>query len=383
MRTQIHTMKKLLSFILIAFLFLNCSNSDNTNDDPQPQTESTFYKGMDLSFQSELENYNVIYNDANGNPIDLLDYVANNGTNLIRLRLWHTPQNSQNTLAKVKAYAQRIKEKNMDFLLDLHYSDTWADPGNQTPPVAWQSMSNEDIRVAIYNYTKDVIQQLKNQNTLPKIIQIGNETDSGFLWDYGRVWNTFADNWPNYATLVSEAIRAIRETDTNNSVKIMLHHSSVENAIYFFNELQPFNLDFDIIGLSYYPQFQTHNLNTVQSKLNELANTFNKEIMMVEVAYPFTFQFDDNLNNFIGNSSQILTEFSATPQGQKAYFEWLVSAIKAIPNDKGIGFCYWAPDWVAFTGNDVTSTNGSSWENQCMFDFDHNVLPVFDVFRTN
>ncbi len=377
-------MKNLLLFMFIATLVFGCNNSDNSiEEDAQPQFEQKFYKGMDLSFQSELEEYNVVYKDANGNPIQLLDYVANNGTNLVRLKLWHTPQDGQNTLADVKAYAQRIKSKNMDFLLDIHYSDTWADPGQQTPPLAWQSMTNEQIRVAIYDYTKDAVQQLKNQNTLPKIIQIGNETDSGFLWNYGRVWDAFSNNWPNYATLVSEAIRAIREVDTNDSVKIMLHHSSVENAVYFFNELQVYNLDFDIIGLSYYPQFQTHNLNVVQSKLNALATTFNKEILMVEVAYPFTLLWDDSSNNYIGDSSQILTEFTATPEGQKAYLEWLVSTIKAIPNDKGIGFCYWAPDWVSFEGNETTSTNGSAWENQCLFDFEHKSLPAFDVFRNN
>ena len=377
-------MKNLTISILLVLLVFNCNSStDDATDDSPPVAESTFYKGMDLSFQSELEDYNVEYKDANGASVELLDFVANNGTNLVRLKLWHTPENGENSLADVKSYAQRVKAKNMDFLLDFHYSDTWADPGSQTPPVAWQNMTNEEIRIAIYQYTKDVVQQLKNQNTLPKIIQIGNETDSGFLWDYGRVWDSFSNNWPNYAELVSEAIRAIREVDTNDTVKIMLHHSSVENSIYFFDELLPYNLDFDIIGLSYYPQFQIRNLNLIQSKLNTLATTFDKEILMVEVAYPFTFQWDDNSNNFIGDSSQILTEFTATPQGQKAYLEWLVTTIKAIPNNKGIGFCYWAPDWVAFEGNEATSTNGSAWENQCMFDFEHKALPVFDVFRSN
>ncbi len=383
-------MKNLTYLIFLVVLLFNCSNSndsaddstDDLTDDVIPQPEAVFYTGMDLSFQPELEDYNVVYQDANGNTVQLLDYAATNGTNLVRLKLWHTPQGGLNSLNAVKSYAQRIKAKNMDFLLDFHYSDTWADPGHQAPPVAWQTMSNEQIKEAIYQYTKDVVQQLKNQNTLPKIIQIGNETDSGFLWDYGRVWDSFSGNWPNYASLISEAVRAIREVDTDDSIKIMLHHSSVENAIYFFNELQPYNLDFDVIGLSYYPQFQTHNLNIVQSKLNELSTTFNKDIMLVEVAYPFTFQWDDNSNNYIGDNSQILSEFSATPEGQKAYFEWLVAAIKAIPNDKGIGFCYWAPDWVAFNGNESTSTNGSAWENQCMFDFDHKALPIFDVFRS-
>lgn len=365
-------------------VFWSCNNSENNSENNNPpEQEITFYKGMDLSFQTELENYNVDYKDASGNPIQLLDFVKEKGSNLVRLKLWHTSQDGENTLNDVKAYAQRVKAKDMDFLLNLHYSDYWADPGTQTLPVAWQNMDLNEVKIAIYNYTKDVVLQLKNQNTLPEIIQIGNETDSGFLWDFGKVWNEYQDNWPNYASLVEEAIRAIRDVDTDNTVTIMLHHSSVENAIWFFTELESYNLDFDMIGLSYYPQFQIKDLDLVQSKINELATTFNKDILMVEVAYPFTFNWNDNSNNYIGDSSQILSEFPATPQGQKAYFEWLFQTIKSIPNNKGKGFCYWAPDWVAFTGNEITSTNGSAWENQCMFNFDHEALPIFDVFNHN
>jgi arabinogalactan endo-1,4-beta-galactosidase len=355
---------KFTYLLILLILVSSCSSLDNSDD--STRNTQTFYKGMDLSFQSELEDYNVAYKDEDGNPVELLDFVKSKGTNLVRLKLWHTPQDGENSLADVKAYAQRIKAKNMDFLLDFHYSDYWADPGTQTPPAAWQNMTIDQVKVAIYNYTRDVITQLKAQNTLPEMIQIGNETDSGFLWDYGKVWNEFNNNWVNYAGLVAEAIRAVREVDTQNEVQIMLHHSSVENAIFFFNELQPYNLDFDIIGLSYYPQFQIRDLDLVASKLNELATTFNKDILMVEVAYPFTLQWDDDETNYIGSLDQILTEFSPTPQGQKTYFEWLVTTIKNIPNNKGIGFCYWAPDWVAFNGNDVTSTSGTSWENQCV-----------------
>ncbi len=379
MKNQVYT----LVFFVLVFVF-SCNNSeDKSENNNPPEQEISFYKGMDLSFQTELEDYNVEYKDASGNAIELLDFVKDNGTNLVRLKLWHTSQDGENTLNDVKAYAQRIKAKNMDFLLNIHYSDYWADPGTQTPPVTWQNLNFNEVKTAIYSYTKDVVMQLKNQNTLPEIIQIGNETDSGFLWDFGKVWNEFQDNWPNYATLVDEAIRAIREVDTENTVNIMLHHASVENAIWFFTELESYNLDFDMIGLSYYPQIQIKDLDLVQSKINELATTFNKDILMVEVAYPFTLNWDDNSNNYIGDSSQILSEFHATPLGQKLYFEWLVQAIKNIPNNRGKGFCYWAPDWVAFTGNETTSTNGSAWENQCMFNFNHEALPVFDVFNDN
>ena len=372
---------KHLYLITLFLVVFSCSKNDDSNGGNDESNK--FYKGMDLSFQSELEDYNIEYKDANGNSVQLLDFVKSKGTNLVRLKLWHTPQDGENSLADVKAYAQRIKSKNMDFLLNFHYSDYWADPGTQTPPAAWQNLSIEQVKNSIYNYTRDVITQLKAQNTLPDMIQIGNETDSGFLWNFGRVWGSFDDNWPNYTGLVSEAIRAVRDVDTENKVKVMLHHSSVENAIFFFNELQAYNLDFDVIGLSYYPQFQIQDLNLVASKLNELASTFGKDILMVEVAYPFTLQWDDNQTNYIGSLDQTLSEFSPTPEGQKAYFEWLIQTIKNIPNDRGIGFCYWAPDWVAFNGNENTSTNGSAWENQCLFDFEHKALPALDIFNRN
>lgn len=366
-------------WIICLIILTSCSSNDDSND----ATSNQLYKGMDLSFQSELENYDLNYKDEDGNSVELLDFVKSKGTNLVRLKLWHTPQDGQNGLEDVKTYAQKIKARNMDFLLDFHFSDYWADPGTQTPPIAWQDMNIDQLKVAIYNYTKDVVEQLKVQNTLPDIVQIGNETDSGFLWDFGRVWGNFSNNWDNYTDLVSEAIRAVRDVDTEGKARIMLHHSSVENAIFFFNELEPYNIDFDIIGLSYYPQFQTKDLDLVASKLNELANNFDKDILMVEVAYPFTLQWNDNLTNYIGSLDQILVEFSPTPQGQKAYFEWLIQTIKNIPNNHGIGFCYWAPDWVAFEGNEVTSTNGTSWENQCLFDFDLKALPALETFNPN
>ncbi|MBR9845018.1 MAG: arabinogalactan endo-1,4-beta-galactosidase [Algicola sp.] len=375
---------KYLILLILFFLMVSCSSDDSKEQQNNPPEDvSMFYKGMDLSFQSELEDYNLNYKDENGTPVELLDFVSEKGTNLVRLKLWHSPQDGENSLEDVKTYAQRVKAKQMDFLLNFHYSDFWADPGTQTPPLAWQNMTQEALRIAIYDYTKDVVTQLKNQNTLPEIIQIGNETDSGFLWNYGKVWGDFSNNWSNYAALVKEAIRAVKEVDTENSVKIMLHLSNLENAIFFFNELSTFNVDYDIIGLSYYPQFHTKDLNLVRSKLNELASTFNKDILMVEVAYPFTLNWNDNLGNYIGYENQILSQFSATPEGQKAYFTWLVNTIKNIPDNRGIGFCYWAPDWVAFSGNQNTSTSGSAWENQCMFDFNLNALPVFDIYKTN
>lgn len=364
-------------FLFGALIVLSCSG-----DDAKSNVESEFIKGMDLSFQPELENYNVTYKDENGNPVELLPFVSEKGTNLIRLRLWHTPQNGLNGLSQVKAYALKIKQQNLKFMLDIHFSDTWADPGSQTPPESWQNLTLEEIKNEVYFYTKEVLTQLKTQNTTPEFVQIGNETDSGFLWNYGKVWDEFNDNWANYAALVNKASQAVREV-TGNETLIILHHSSVENASYFFEELANFSVDYDVIGLSYYPQFQTKDLNLVQSKLNTLADTFDKKIMIIEIAYPFTLEWQDNAVNYIGFQNQIIPQYPATPQGQKDFLQKIASILKNIPNNKGIGFCYWAPDWVAFPGNETTSTAGSAWENQCLWDFDHKALPALEVFSEN
>ncbi len=366
---------------LLCLIILTSCNS-NTEEEliyPIPEIK-TFYKGMDLSFQMELESYNLPYKDKNNNPIQVLPFVKQNGCNLVRLKIWHTPLDGQNTLEKIKAYALKLKAQQLNFLLDFHYSDYWADPSNQTPPVAWQNLTQEQIRQELYLYTKNVLTELKNQGTMPKIVQIGNETDSGFLWNYGKVWGQFSNNWNNLAVFYKKATQAVREVN-GNETKILLHHSSVENSIYYFNELVPFNIDYDIIGLSYYPQFQIKDLDLVQTKLNTLASTFNKEIMIVEVAYPFTLSFNDNSINYIGSINQIIQQYPATPNGQKEFMLKIISILKNIPNEKGIGFCYWAPDWVAFSGNQSTSTVGSSWENQCLWDFDLKALPAFETFQ--
>jgi len=370
---------RILPIVLLTFA-LGCSDSEETPYVPTPApTPSAYFKGMDLSFQSELESYDPVYKTNGGTPVDLLEFVNVSGVNLVRLKLWHTSENGQNTLNQVLAYALKIKQNNMKFMLDIHYSDTWADPGHQTPPAAWDGLTQAQVQTEVYDYTKDVLTAFKNQGTMPDFVQIGNETDSGFLWDYGKVWDDFADNWPNYAALVSKGIEAVRFVN-GDETKIVLHHSKVENAVYFFNELAPFNLDFDVIGLSYYPQFQTKDLTVVQTKLNQLAATFDKEIMIVEVAYPFTLGWDDSLNNFIGSADQIIPAYPATPDGQRNFLNQIDAVMRSIPNNKGIGWIYWAPDWVAFDGNEATTTGGSSWENQALWDFDHKALPAMEAF---
>lgn len=372
-------MKKMLFWIGFFFIF-SCSKSENSA--PNLPVEIGFYKGLDLSFQSELEAYPIDYKDIGGNSISILPFANQNGVNLIRLRLWYNPQNGQNDFLSVKKYALKLKQNNLKFLLDIHYSDTWADPSQQNPPAMWKNLSFDDLKIAIYNYTNQIMTDLKKQGTPPDFVQIGNEIDSGFLWNFGKVWNQFNNNWSNYASLVQSAAQAVRAVN-GIQTKIILHHSNIENAVYFFEKMKPYSIDYDVIGLSYYPQFGNKNLNVIQSKLDNLASTFDKKIMIVEAAYPFSMGWQDGANNIVGTTAGLISEYPATDLGQHDFLQKMISIVKKIPNQKGIGLVYWAPDWVSFSGNTTTSTGGSAWENQCLWDFDHRALPAFEVFKTN
>jgi len=384
---------KNIAFIIILLLFLSCQKDDkpewNPPVDPPDTSDSTFYTGMDLSYQPFLDDYNVDYRDENGVLINnLFQWVKDNGVNLVRVRLFHTPNPSDailsaSSLENVIDLCKKIKATGNNIFLDIHYSDKWADPGQQSPPAAWQDLSFELLQDSIFNYTKYVLTTMKTQNVLPQVVQIGNETNSGFLWDQGKLWIGDDDNWLAYTTLVKSAMNAVDDVETENSVaiKTMIHIAGTNGANYFFQKLEEYNVSWDMIGLSHYHDWHTQDLNALQRGLNELAANYKKPIMIVETRYPFTLGWNDWTNNVVGSEDHLITGYPATPEGQKAYFDNFVEILKTVPNNLGVGFVWWAPDMVAFDG--PQSRNGSHMENVCTWDFENKALPVFDVFRKN
>ncbi len=379
--------KKIISRItsvtlaLALMLLFSCCNkneeTNNLNPPVPPETDSVYYRGMDLSFQPEIEDWQTKYYDENGNEVELLSYLAEKGVNLIRLKLWHTPDTSYNGLESVLQYASKASVHNMEILLDFHYSDTWADPGKQFLPAAWEGLTISQLNDSVYAYTKSVLQRFKEEGVMPSMVQIGNETNSGFLWDQGRVGGAFDNNWINYSSLVKSAINGINEVDENQEIKIMLHFAGLDGAIWFFDNNSQYLVDFDIIGLSYYSLWHGNDLSVFQTQLNEIAGRYSKEIMVVETGYPWSLGWNDWTNNFFGSEDQLIAGYPATPEGQKLFMEQLNSIITGL-GKQGLGYCYWAPEWVAFKGPEAD--NGSVWENVTVFDFDNKVLPVIEVF---
>jgi len=342
--------------------------------------EDNIIKGIDISSLQQIEDSNGKFYE-NGTEKDPLEIFKENGINTVRLRLWHNPQSGYNNFSKTLMFTQRIKNMGLKFILDFHYSDSWADPSQQVKPNKWKELTFHELKDSIYSYTKFVVSTLKKQNTIPEIIQIGNEITCGFLWDDGRICDSFnnEEQWNKFSDLIKEGIRGVKESLTNeDSVKIMLHidnGGSSEICRWFLDNLNQTEINYDIIGLSYYPWWHG-TLDVLKYNINDLLLRYDKEIIVTETAYPWTLNWNDNTQNIIGNSNQLLNGYPASVEGQKKYIEDLLK-ITTNQNNKLLGLVYWEPAWIS------TQSFGSPWENLALFDFNGEVLNSIKAFNNN
>ena len=353
-------MKPLFFFCLLS-LSLSCKQDDNTPAPPPPASKLEII-GADASYVPEIRKTGFTVKNAAGQTEDMLVTLQKAGVNTIRLRLWHTPPGGHSGFEEVKDFTKEIQALGLKVLLTVHYSDSWADPGKQTKPTAWKSASMQSLKDSVYQYTQRIALEIK-----PEYIQIGNEINAGLLWPEGSVSNPTQMN-----ALLSEGIRAVREHAPNT--QIMIHYAGHQQAAWFFEQVK--SLDYDMIGLSYYPIWHGKDTALLQTNMTNLANKYNKKMVIAETAYPFSLGWNDNTNNIIGQTDQLLPGFPATPSGQKAF----VSMIKSLENStpKYAGFCYWGGEWVAFKGN--ASTEGSNWENQAFWGFDRGAMDVLNGY---
>jgi arabinogalactan endo-1,4-beta-galactosidase len=320
--------------------------------------------------------------DDTGQQQDIFQILADHGINYVRLKLWHTPANGYNNPARVKAMATRIKDAGMGFLLDIHYSDTWADPGKQYKPAAWADLEYDQLRMAVYDYTKEVIAELRDHGTEPDIVQIGNEIPNGILWNDGKLDGSI-EQFPKLAGLLKAGIDGVK--DAGCSARIMLHlDQGGDNELYrrWFDQAIAEGIEFDMIGLSFYGYWHGEVAN-LSSNLNDLAYRYEKDLVVVETAYAYTLADQDGWSNIIGRESQLVAGYPATIEGQANWLRDLMTVVGNTPEGLGKGVFYWEPAWLGLPGcgwdpGDPTSGNG--WENQALFGFDGHVLSSLDVF---
>ncbi|HAY72206.1 MAG TPA: arabinogalactan endo-1,4-beta-galactosidase [Saprospirales bacterium] len=358
---MISEMKQFPFLFAIFFVVLSCNgNGDDPTGEPVNKLE---IKGADMSYLPEIRESGLTFFNEQDKPEEMLLTLKNAGVNVIRLRLWHNPIAPNSDFGTVKTLAEEIRSKGFKLLLSVQYSDTWADPGHQTKPGKWNNLNFAQLKDSVYHYTKKIVEEIQ-----PEYIQIGNEINGGFLWPEGRIANL-----SQFTQLLQSGIQAVR--DHGKGTKIMIHYAGFQHADWFYTQLA--ELDYDIIGLSYYPVWHGKDLEILKTNLTQLPVKFSKKIMIAETSYPWTFSWNDATTNIIGSAEQILPEFPASFQGQKNFLQKISDMLNANPN--AIGFCYWGSEWVSYKGKDAT--NGSSYENQAFWDFTNSSLPVLEVYK--
>jgi arabinogalactan endo-1,4-beta-galactosidase len=357
-----------------------------------------FIMGTDVSMLKQIEDSGGKYT-VNGVEQDCLAILKEHGVNWIRLRLWNDPTDENgkslgggnNDLDNTVAMATRAKVMGFKLLLDFHYSDWWADPGKQNTPKAWVKLDMEDLKKAVYTYTAEVIQRLVEAGAMPDMIQIGNEVNGGMLWPAGKTWkqgNETIGGYDGFADLLKMGIQAVRDTDPNNGdpqkrAKIVIHLANGgDNKLYrtVFDELTARHVEFDVIGLSYYPYWHGA-LDDLKSNMNDISERYHKNVVIAETAYAATLNDKDGFPNLFNKGEQNLGGYKATVLGQATAMRNIMEAVAEVPNSRGIGIFYWEPDWIAVEGAGWKTGEGNAWENQALFSFNGEALPSMNVFK--
>jgi len=365
--------------LILSFVAVGCNPApDDITDDRVFYTHDQFSMGADLSYVNQILDHGGIYRDS-GNIQDPYAIFSKYGANTIRFRLWHTPAwtrtvydppitNMYNDFYDVKRGILAARALGMAVCLDIHYSDSWADPGKQVPPAAWNGLSVSVLRDSIYNYTLKTLDKLEAAGAMPEYVQAGNEINPGFVLPKGNRWNNTAD----FIILINGAIKAIRDASASSSVKpkIIIHIAQPENVYAWFEGLAAKGFtDYDIIGFSYYYMWSGIALGNISTYVSLLKNTYHKDVMIMETIYPWTTQNADSYGNMV-DSGKLDPDYPATEEGQYRYMHDLTAEVV---EGGGIGIFPWEPAWITSSAKDLWGT-GSSWDCNTFFDFEGNVL---------
>ncbi len=362
-----------------------------------------FIKGVDISTLLEVEKCGGRFFD-NGQEKDALTILEDYGINAVRLRLWNHPYSEDgkpygagnNDLPTTILLAKRALAKGMDFLLDYHYSDFWADPGKQYVPKAWQNYSVEELEKAVYDYTVETLTALRLADAFPTMVQVGNELSNGLLWPYGKV-----PEYDNIARFVNAGIRGVRAVDSDLPIMIHLDNGG-NNELYrrWFDEYLKRGEDFQVIGLSYYP-FWHGTMQMLIDNMTDIAKRYQKDLIVAEVSMGFTMEdysshealSSEDRKGYATKPSLVeKIEYPMTKQGQSDFMRDFLQALKNIPENRGRGFYYWEPAWIPVQGSGWATESslsyiqdkgpcGNEWANQALFDYNGNALPSLEIIK--
>jgi endoglucanase len=328
--------------------------------------------GGDVSALPDLEKAGAIYRDDSGIPGDGLAILHAHGMTAFRLRLFVDPDTNfdrtagaNQNLPAVLAMAKRVKATGAKLIVDLHYSDTWADPAHQQKPKAWAGLHGEDLERKVESYTADVMQKLKANGTPPDFVQIGNETTDGLLFPDGNLSGDDkaddAKRWTAAGRLFSAGSRGVRSVFPKDQTRVIIHISSGGKAgvpTWFFDHIAEQKVDFDVIGLSFYPMWGD-SMDDLKKNLAGLVK-HGRQIMIMETAEPYR-------DHKVKADAKI--SWPLTPQGQKKFLAELMNVVGQTPG--GIGVVWWYPEIEDRPKMRIWEGAATSW-----FDQEGRVLPI-------
>lgn len=362
-----------------------------------------FIKGVDLSTLVELEKCGAKYYD-NGKEEGVLSILKRYDFDTVRIRVWNDPYaedgvsygaGTNDTKTSIEI-GKQVTKAGYGVLLNLHYSDFWADPGKQFKPKAWKDYGIEELEKAIYDFTFETVTAFLDAEVNLTMIQVGNELSNGLCWPEGKV-----PNYDNIARMVSAGIRACRKV--NPSIPLMIHlDNGGNNALYreWFDNYMKRGEDFEYIGLSYYP-FWHGTLDMLEHNMNDIAVRYNKDLIVAEVSMGYTMEDYASYEKLQAHERKGYAtrpalvekiEYPMTKQGQSDFMADFLGRVANVADNRGKGFFYWEPAWIPVPGSGWATPAsleyiqdpgpcGNEWANQALFDYDGNALPSLAVIR--
>jgi len=302
--------------------------------------------GGDVSMMTSNARNGVIYKDSCGVTVDPYDLFGQQGWNMMRVRLFVDPQNAPGRhhdegvcqdLDYVIGLCKTIRARGFEVMLDFHYSDTWADPAKQFTPKRWDGLDEGVLADSIYHYTRHCLEALKAAGVVPALIQVGNEVTFGMDWPVGRVDPMRADNWGAFTRLLKAGSRACRESCPGADIIIHTEKAgSWPMTRNYYDRLQQAGVDYDIIGLSYYPMWHG-TIPNLGATLDSLAQHYpGRPVMIVETAY---YYLHDGVNRGEEDFSHCLP---GTIEGQREFTAQLINELNR--HDNVTGLFWWYPE---------------------------------------
>jgi arabinogalactan endo-1,4-beta-galactosidase len=344
--------------------------------------QAKFFVGADISALPEMEGGGAVYRDVNGQPGDAIEILRWAGCNLFRVRLFVQPSKQHRGLGGpiqdlpyVIALARRIKQSGAGFLLDIHYSDTWADPTHQHMPASFEGLHGAALEQKVHDYTADVLRAMGAAGVMPDMVQVGNEITNGFLWPDGKLWSAKGEEeeeqWREFSRLVAAGCRAVREASTRaHPIRIVIHvdGGGTPRCRAFFEKLYATGApDFDVIGLSFYPEWSSA-IDALQQNIAALSVAYQKDVFIAETGYPW---------GAVRTPKDGIMSWPQTPAGQRAFLNDLTNVCRATQGGRCIGYAWWFPEAMR-VGNNGTYRGGK----EALFDSTGRLVPAAGVMRS-